>query len=147
MRLEAALDFRREQGATERMAIYHDLGPSLGRNSEIKMVGCDARNLGNAGTVSCNKQEGPVGEAISYKDDYQQAYIDGFPMIAAYKAMYQFAIDKTNSQYKTPFNHIWNDSNLLAQGHGHRYSERRHAIFPARNGPAWGTAGHLGSED
>jgi hypothetical protein len=61
-------------------------------------------------TISCNKQEGPVREAVSHKDDYQQAYIYGFPMIAAYKAMYQFAIDKSNSQYKAPFNQIWNAS-------------------------------------
>jgi hypothetical protein len=60
--------------------------------------------------VSCSKQGGPVGEAISHKDDYQQAYVYGFPMIAGYKAMYQFAIDKTNSQFKAPFNQIWNDS-------------------------------------
>ena len=60
--------------------------------------------------VSCSKQGGPVSEAISHKDDYQQAYVYGFPMIAGYKAMYQFAIDKSNSQYKAPFNQIWNDS-------------------------------------
>ena len=60
--------------------------------------------------TSCTKQEGPVREAVSHKDDYQQAYIYGFPMIAAYKAMYQFAIDKSNSQFKAPFNQIWNDS-------------------------------------
>jgi hypothetical protein len=61
-------------------------------------------------TGACNKQEGPVREAVSHKDDYQQAYIYGFPMIAAYKAMYQFNVDKTNSQYKGPFNQVWNDS-------------------------------------
>ena len=49
-------------------------------------------------------------EAISNKDTYQQAYVYGFPMIAAYKAMYQFNVDKTNSQYKGPFNQVWNDS-------------------------------------
>src|SRR5215471_16389656 len=59
---------------------------------------------------ACNKAEGPVREAVSHKDDYQQTYIYGFPMIAAYKAMYQFAIDKSNSQFKAPFNTIWNDS-------------------------------------
>ena len=61
-------------------------------------------------TVSCNKNEGPAREAISHKDDYQAAYIYGFPMIAAYKATYQFAVDKTNSQFKAPFNQVWNDS-------------------------------------
>ncbi len=41
-------------------------------------------------------------EAMSNKDTCQEAYIYGFPMIAAYKAMYQFNVDKTNSQYKAP---------------------------------------------
>ena len=59
---------------------------------------------------ACNKRQGPVREAVSHQRDYQQAYIYGFPMIAAYKAMHEFAIDKTNSQYKAPFNVIWNDS-------------------------------------
>ena len=66
--------------------------------------------FGILGTVSCSKQEGPVREAVSHKDDYQQAYVYGFPMIAAYKAMYEFTIDKSNSQFKAPFNQLWNDS-------------------------------------
>ena len=65
------------------------------------------------GSVSCNKQEGPVREAVSHKDDYKQAYIYGFPMIAAYKAMYEFNIDKSTSQYKAPFNQIWSDSHTF----------------------------------
>ena len=40
----------------------------------------------------------------------EQAYIYGFPMIAAYKAMYEFTIDKSSSQYKGPFNQIWSDA-------------------------------------
>jgi len=40
----------------------------------------------------------------------EEAYIYGFPMVAAYKAMYEFNVDKTSSQYKAPFNQIWNDS-------------------------------------
>ncbi len=63
--------------------------------------------------VGCNKAEGPAKAAISHKDDYQQAYIYGFPMIAAYKAMYEFSIDKANSQYKGPFNQIISDSKTL----------------------------------
>jgi hypothetical protein len=70
--------------------------------------------LGTLSTIACNKQEGPVREAISHKDDYQQAYIYGFPLIAAYKAMYEFSIDKTNSQYKAPFNQIRSDSKTFA---------------------------------
>jgi hypothetical protein len=62
------------------------------------------------GAVSCNTREGPLREAALRKDVYKQAYIYGFPMIAAYKAMYEFNVDKSNSQYKTAFNQIWNDS-------------------------------------
>ena len=40
----------------------------------------------------------------------EQAYIYGFPMIAAYKAMYEFNVDKTSPQFKTGFNQIWNDA-------------------------------------
>jgi len=61
--------------------------------------------------VGC--QSGPGKEAVSHKDDYQQAYIYGFPMIAAYKAMYQFNVDKSNSQYKGPFNQIMSDSKVF----------------------------------
>jgi hypothetical protein len=56
--------------------------------------------------MSCNKGQGPAREAVSHKDTYERAYIYGFPMIAAYKAMYQFNVDKTNSQYKGPFNQV-----------------------------------------
>lgn len=34
-------------------------------------------------------------------------------MIAAYKPMYQFNVDKSNSQYKTAFNQIWNDAKVF----------------------------------
>jgi hypothetical protein len=65
------------------------------------------------GAVSCNKGGEPVREAVSNKDNYQEAYTYGFPMIAAYKAMYEFNIDKTNSQYKGPFNTIVNEARVF----------------------------------
>jgi hypothetical protein len=40
----------------------------------------------------------------------EEAYIYGFPMIAAYKAMYEFNIDKASPQYRAPFNQIANDA-------------------------------------
>jgi hypothetical protein len=39
----------------------------------------------------------------------EQAYIYGFPMIAAYKAMYEFNVDKASPQFKVGFNQVWND--------------------------------------
>jgi hypothetical protein len=34
-------------------------------------------------------------------------------MIAAYKAMYQFNIDQSNSQYKGPFNTVLNSARVF----------------------------------
>jgi hypothetical protein len=33
-----------------------------------------------AATISCNKESGPVREAVSNKNVYQEAYIYGFPI-------------------------------------------------------------------
>ena len=63
-------------------------------------------------TTSC-KDTGPAREAGSHKDIYQQAYIYGFPMIAAYKAMYEFNVDKTNSQYKGGFNQVHSEARVF----------------------------------
>jgi hypothetical protein len=43
----------------------------------------------------------------------EEAYIYGFPMIANYKALYQFNVDKTSSQYKGPFNQIINEARVF----------------------------------
>jgi hypothetical protein len=72
-----------------------------------------ALTVAAVGTVSCNKESGPVREAVSNKDVYKEAYIYGFPMIAAYKAVYQFNVDKTNSQYKGPFNTVLNQARVF----------------------------------
>ncbi len=64
------------------------------------------------GASSC-KDNGPVREAMSHRDIYQQAYIYGFPMIAAYKAMYEFNVDKTNSQYKGGFNQVHSEARVF----------------------------------
>src|SRR5271165_2661932 len=62
-------------------------------------------------TVSCHRN---LNEGVIHKGDYQTAYIYAFPMIANYKAMYEFNIDKTNSQYKGPFNTVVSDSHVFS---------------------------------
>lgn len=44
----------------------------------------------------------------------EEAYVYAFPMIAAYKAMYQLNVDEASSQYKGPVNEIVSDARLLA---------------------------------
>jgi hypothetical protein len=67
----------------------------------------------SVGALSCNKESGRVREAVSNKDVYQEAYIYGFPMIASYKALYQFNVDTMNSQYKGPFNTVLNEARVF----------------------------------
>lgn len=43
----------------------------------------------------------------------EEAYIYGFSMIAAYKAMYEFNVDKTSAQYKGPFNQVLNEARVF----------------------------------
>ncbi len=52
----------------------------------------------------------PAPSIAETKAIAEEAYIYGFPMIAAYKAMYEFNVDKASSQFKVGFNEIWNDS-------------------------------------
>jgi hypothetical protein len=66
--------------------------------------------------VACAGGAGPKGskvDASQQKEIAEQAYVYAFPMIAAYKAMYQFNVDTKSSQYKGPFNTIANAANVF----------------------------------
>src|SRR6266436_488834 len=54
-----------------------------------------------------------IGDRVEAYEISKQAYIYAFPMIAGYKAMNEFNIDKTNSQYKGPFNTIISAANVF----------------------------------
>jgi hypothetical protein len=54
-----------------------------------------------------------MGDRVEAYEISKQAYIYAFPMIAGYKAMNEFNIDKTNSQYKGPFNTIISAANVF----------------------------------
>ncbi|MET0279011.1 MAG: DUF1254 domain-containing protein [Pseudorhodoplanes sp.] len=54
-----------------------------------------------------------LGERIEDYRIAKDAYIYGFPMIAAYKAMYQFNVDKKSPQYKGPFNTVVNEGRVF----------------------------------
>ena len=83
-----------------------------------------AATIAAALLAGCGKPADPVSQAAKKdvvagvpapgiaetKAIMEEAYIYGFPMVAAYKAMNEFNIDKSSSQYKAGFNQIWNDS-------------------------------------
>jgi len=62
---------------------------------------------------SCNKNNGPVRQAVSHKDDYKQAYIYGFSMLMNYGVMYAYAVDRNSGQFKAPFNQIYNEARVF----------------------------------
>jgi hypothetical protein len=78
-----------------------------------RMIMVVATLMGTLAVVSCSTQQGPVREAISHKDDYQQAYIYGFPMLMNYGVMYEYFVDKNSGQYKAPFNQIYNEARVF----------------------------------
>jgi hypothetical protein len=54
-----------------------------------------------------------AADVIETYEIAEDAYVYGFPMIASYKAMYQFFIDKTSSQYKGPLNELFNEARVF----------------------------------
>ncbi|MGB8886303.1 MAG: hypothetical protein WCC87_06235 [Candidatus Korobacteraceae bacterium] len=60
-----------------------------------------------------NEKTGPVREAVSQRDTYQEAYVYGFPMLMNYGVMYEYFVDKNSGQYKAPFNQIYNEARVF----------------------------------
>lgn len=54
-----------------------------------------------------------IGSRLEAYETSKEAYIYAFPMIAAYKALYQFNVDKKSSQYKGPFNQIISEGRVF----------------------------------
>jgi hypothetical protein len=44
----------------------------------------------------------------------QEAYIYGFPIVDNYRVQHAYWMDKTNPEYKGPFNQIWNSARLFS---------------------------------
>jgi hypothetical protein len=63
--------------------------------------------------AACAGPRGAHLDVWEHKEIAQEAYVYAFPMIAAYKAMYEFNIDRGSSQYKGPFNQIVSDARVF----------------------------------
>ena len=50
---------------------------------------------------------------LKAKDIAEQGFIFGLPIVMNYGVMYEFAIDRSSSQYKAPFNQFKNDPNVF----------------------------------
>jgi hypothetical protein len=64
--------------------------------------------------TQAEKMDAGVGPGIAEtKAIAEEAYIYAFPMVAAYKALYQLNVDKASSQYKGPFNQVANEARVF----------------------------------
>ncbi len=72
---------------------------------------------------ACKSKKDPVSEAEktdmkrpgihATRDIAEEAYVYGFPMIAAYKALHEFNVDKSSGQYKGGFNEICSEARVF----------------------------------
>lgn len=86
----------------------------LGLALAVAIAGCATKNDPVAQAAKADAAGGIAAPGVlETRKIAQEAYIYGFPMIAAYKAMYEFNIDKSSSQYKAPFNQIANESRVF----------------------------------
>ena len=76
--------------------------------------------------------DAPPAGIVEAKDIAEEAYIYGFPMIAAYKAMYQFNVDRESPPVQRTFQPCSEHGEALhAQRHRHRHAQQRHALLDA----------------
>lgn len=62
---------------------------------------------------SLEPKEAPEkGTKSETKQIAEEAYIYGFPMVMNYLTVYQYFLDKSSSQYKAPFNQIYNTARV-----------------------------------
>ena len=81
----------------------------IGLLAATAMVGCSKKQDAVSQAEKKDVAAGvPAPSLEETKAIAEEAYIYGFPMIAGYKALYQFNVDKSSSQYKGPFNEIVN---------------------------------------
>ena len=74
---------------------------------------CDDSPDADAGRGRLRWPQGTRPGVFETKDIAESAYIYGFPMVANYKALYEFTIDKKSGQYKAPFNQIANEARVF----------------------------------
>lgn len=55
----------------------------------------------------------PVPSLAETKDIAEQGFIYGLPIVMNYAVMYEFCVDKNSSQYKGPFNQIFNEHRVF----------------------------------
>jgi hypothetical protein len=89
--------------------------PLLGLTATLLVLaGCNNKNdtVAQAEKKDAATADGrpSIGEVKAIAED---GFVFGLPIIMNYGALYDFAVDKTSSQYKAPFNQMWNDHQVF----------------------------------
>lgn len=65
-------------------------------------------------TAGASAQEAaPDAQAARIQSVAEEAYIYGLPIVMNYAVMYSYAVDKSSSQFKAPFNQLHNDARVF----------------------------------
>ena len=78
------------------------------------LVATAATTLGTAAAIprSARAQADRPGIVGAF-ETAQAAFVFGLPIVMNYAVMYEFVIDRNSSQFKAPFNTIWNDAQVF----------------------------------
>jgi hypothetical protein len=78
------------------------------------LLAAAATTLGTAATIrrSARAQADRPGIVGAF-ETAEAAFVFGLPIVMNYAVMYEYAIDRNGSQFKAPFNTIWNDAQVF----------------------------------
>jgi hypothetical protein len=77
------------------------------------LVGCEKKADPVSAAVQADKAAGIQAPSIEQtKAIAEEAFIYGLPIVMNYAVMNEFAVDKNSSQFKAPFNTIYNDTHV-----------------------------------
>lgn len=82
--------------------------------SAVLLTGCDKKSDPVAEAAKEEKKEDVSAPSIEeVKQIAEEGFVYGLPLVMAYTASYEFWVDKTSSQYKGPFNQLFNESRVF----------------------------------
>lgn len=80
----------------------------------ILFTSCEKKSDPVAGAAREEKKQGDSAPSIeAVKQIAEEGFVYGLPLVMAYTASYEFWVDKSSSQYKGPFNEIYNERRVF----------------------------------
>src|SRR5271165_1265256 len=77
------------------------------------LVATAAATLGAAASSRSARAQADRPGIVGAFETAEAAFVFGLPIVMNYAVMYEYAVDRTSSQFKAPFNTIWNDAQVF----------------------------------